>query len=415
MGQTIAEKIFSSHTADGDVYAGDYVSASVDLAMSHDNTVLVSRMFQEVGTTVWDPEKIVIVLDHRTPANTQQTAENHKAIRDLVRNHKIPYFFDVGEGICHQLLPEQGFITPGMLVVGTDSHTTTYGALGAFATGIGATDMAAVWKEGNLWFKVPHTIQFHLTGSLPKHSFAKDLILSIIGRVGAAAGNYRSCEFVGETIASLSMDSRLCISNQTMELGAKAALIPPDAKTHHYLKSSTHETIISDADAQIEQTIPIDVSDLQPQLACPHQVDHVVPVSNKRGIAINQAVIGSCTNGRLEDLALAATILDKKLVAPTVRLLIIPASRTILLQALQKGYISTFLNAGATILNPGCGPCLGLHQGVVADDEVVLSTTNRNFVGRMGSPHASIYLASPATVAASAITGEITNPLEVIS
>lgn len=415
MPQTIAEKIVSSHnTENKKVYAGDFVEASIDLAMSHDNTVLISQIFTEMGKKkVWDPKKIVIVLDHRTPANTQQTATNHKTIREFVKQQNIPHFFDVGKGICHQILPEEGFVRPGMLIVGSDSHTTTYGGLGAFATGIGATDMASVWTKGSLWFKVPQTIRFTITGKTPQHIYAKDIILSLIGLVKSDGAEYKSCEFYGKTIQQMSIDSRLCICNQAMEMGAKTAIIPPDEKTISYVTSKTKQSfkqIYSDTDAAYEKTYTIDVSHLQPQISCPDTVDNVKAVHEVQGIPIDQAVLGSCTNGRIEDLQIAASLLKGKTIAKHVRMLIIPSSLPVYQKAITKGYIEIFLKAGATILNPGCGPCLGIHQGVVAEDEVVISTTNRNFKGRMGSSKAKIYLASPATVTTSAIQGTITTP-----
>ncbi len=418
MGQTISEKIFAKHSGQEKVYAGEFVDADIDLAMSHDNTVLVSTIFNEIGVKkVWNPDKIVVVLDHRTPANTSKTAENHKIIRGFVRKQGITNFFDIGEGICHQVLPENGFVCPGMLIVGSDSHTTTYGAFGAFGTGIGATDMAAVWTKGKLWFKVPETLRFNVSGTLSRHVSAKDVILHIIGKIGADGANYKSCEFYGERIENMSIDSRLCISNQAMEMGAKVAIIPPHKKTIDYVTSKTNakfDTVYSDEDATYETTYDFDVSNIEPQIACPDNVDNVKPVSDVAGTEIHQAVLGSCTNGRLEDLAVAAEILKGKTISKNVRMIVVPASRLIYLKAIKKGYIQTFLSAGATVVNPGCGPCLGLHQGVLAEGEVVISSTNRNFKGRMGAPSAEIYLGSPATVAASSLKGEITNPRDVI-
>ncbi len=418
MGQTISEKILSNHCDQKEVYAGEYVDAEIDLAMSHDNTVLVSSIFKEIGQKkVWNSNKIVIVLDHRSPANTSKTAENHKDIREFVKKQKIPHFFDVGEGICHQVLPENGFVAPGMLIVGSDSHTTTYGAFGSFATGVGASDMAAVWTRGKLWFKVPETIKLSITGKLSKYVMAKDVILHIIGRIGADGANYKACEFYGDTIENFSIDSRMCICNQAMEMGAKAAIIFPDKKTVDFCNFKKNEfirKIISDDDASFEKSFDFDVSDIEPQIACPDRVDNVVSVGKVADIEIDQAVLGSCTNGRLEDLAVAAEILKGETVSKRVRMIVVPASRLIYIEAIKKGYIQTFVKAGATIVNPGCGPCLGLHQGVLAEEECVISSTNRNFRGRMGSPKSKIYLASPSTVAISAITGRITDPRNMI-
>ena len=418
MGQTISEKILAKHSGQKKVYAGEFVDADIDLAMSHDNTVLVSTIFNEIGVKkVWNPDKIVVVLDHRTPANTSKTAENHKIIREFIKEQNITNFFDIGEGICHQVLPENGFVCPGMLIVGSDSHTTTYGAFGAFGTGIGATDMAAVWTKGKLWFKVPETLRFNVSGTLSRYVSAKDVILHIIGKIGADGANYKSCEFYGERIENMSIDGRMCISNQAMEMGAKVAIIPPDKKTVDYVASKANvkfDVVYSDKNAEYEKIYSFDITDIEPQIACPDKVDNVKPVSDIAGTEIHQAVLGSCTNGRLEDLAVAAEILKGKTISKNVRMIIVPASRQIYLKAIEKKYIQTFLSAGATVVNPGCGPCLGLHQGVLAEGEVVISSTNRNFKGRMGAPSADIYLGSPATVAASSLKGEITNPRDVI-
>ena len=418
MRQTISEKILSKHSGQKEVYAREFVDADIDLAMSHDNTVLVSNIFNEIGVKkVWNPSKIIVVLDHRTPANSIKTAENHKRIREFVKIQYIKHFFDVGEGICHQILPENGFVRPGMIIVGSDSHTTTYGAFGAFSTGVGATDMASVWITGKLWFRVPETIKFNISGQLSRYVSAKDVILHIVGNIGADGANYKSCEFYGDFIKNASIDSRLCISNQAMEIGAKAAIIPPDKKTIDYVASKTNvkfDTVYPDEDAVYETTYDFDVSDIDPQIACPDRVDNVKPVGDVVGTKIDQAVLGSCTNGRLEDLAVASKILKGKTIFKYVRMIIVPASRQIYLEAIEKGYIQTFLRAGATVVNPGCGSCLGLHQGVLAENEVVISSTNRNFKGRMGSPSAKIYLGSPATVAASALKGKIFDPREIM-
>jgi len=418
MGQTISEKILAKASGNKDVCAGDFVDAEIDLAMSHDNTFLVSTIFNEIGVkNVWNPDKIVIVLDHRTPANTIKTAENHKHIRKFAKKQNITHFFDVGEGVCHQVLPEKGFVSPGMLIVGSDSHTTTYGAVGAFGTGIGATDMAAVWITGKLWFKVPETLRFNVSGKLSRYVSAKDVILHIIGKIGADGATYKACEFYGCVIENMSIDGRLCVSNQAMEMGTKAAIIPPDKKTVDYVTSKTNvkfNVVSSDEDATYEKTYDFDVSDIEPQIACPDKVDNVKPVSDIVGTEIHQAVLGSCTNGRLDDLAVAAEILKGKTISKNVRMIVVPASRLIYLAAVEHGYIQTFVNAGATVVNPGCGPCLGLHQGVLAEGECAISSTNRNFKGRMGSPEAQIYLGSPATVAASALKGKITDPRGVI-
>ncbi|RLF40772.1 MAG: 3-isopropylmalate dehydratase large subunit [Thermoplasmata archaeon] len=418
MGMTISEKILARASGKERVEAGEIIEANVDLAMSHDNAALVSKIFKEIGVDkVWDSDKIVIILDHRAPANIIKAAEAHKSIREFIRGQGIKNFYDVGEGICHQVVPEKGYVKPGMLIVGTDSHTTTYGAFGAFSTGIGATEMACVWATGKLWLKVPETIKMIIDGRLQEMITAKDVILHIIGEIGSDGANYKAIEFYGETVKNFSVSSRMTISNQAMEAGAKAAIVPPDEKTINYLKDRVRgkiEPVYSDGDANYESEMEFDVSDLEPQVACPHTVDNVKPVSEVEGIEIDQAVLGSCTNGRLEDLEIAAKILKGKRIAPGVRMIVIPASRDIYLEALKRGYIEIFLRAGATIINPGCGPCLGAHQGVLASGERAISSTNRNFRGRMGSPDSEVYLASPATVAASAIEGKIVDPRRVV-
>ena len=418
MGKTVSEKILARVAGKKTVESGEIVDANVDLAMSHDNAALVSKIFGQIGVKrVWNPNKIVFVLDHRTPANTSKTAEGHKAIREFAKKQSIANFYDVGEGICHQILPEKGFVLPGMLIVGTDSHTTTYGAFGAFATGIGATEMAAVWATGKLWLKVPETLKFNIVGELPKYVMAKDIILNIIKRVGADGANYKACEFYGDAVENMSIDSRMCISNQAMEMGAKAAIILPDKKTVEYAKSRTNvkfESVYADNDARYEQTFDVDVESIEPQVSCPNMVDNVKSVSEVAGVHIDQAVLGSCTNGRLEDLAVVAEIMKDRTILKNVRMIIVPASRFVYLEAIRRGYVQIFLKAGAVLVNPGCGPCLGLHQGVLAEGECAISSTNRNFRGRMGSPYAKVYLGSPATVAASALKGEITDPRDVM-
>ena len=399
MGFTISEQILANAAKKKMVQAGDFIEANVDIAMSHDNTLLVSSIFDEIGKKkIWDPDKIVIALDHRSPAYNSEIAQRHNLIREIVKKFKIKHFYDVGEGICHQLMVEKGHVLPGKLIVGSDSHTTTYGALGAFATGVGATDIAGVWATGKVWLKVPETIRFNINGKLPDFVSAKDLILYIIDLISCDGANYKSCEFYGSTIDNLSLASRMCICNQSMEMGAKAAIIP------------TEKEIQSDNDVYFENIINIDATEIKPLVACPHSVDNVKTAEEISDVIIDQAVLGSCTNGRLEDLAVAAEILNGKTLAKYVRMIVIPASRSIYLEAIKKGYIKTLIQAGATVVNPGCGPCLGLHQGVLAPKEIAISTTNRNFLGRMGSSTSQVYLASPATVAASALTGKITDP-----
>jgi 3-isopropylmalate/(R)-2-methylmalate dehydratase large subunit len=424
MGMTLAEKILARASGRETVRPDEIVVAAVDLAMSHENADLVRKSFLEIGAPrVWDPERIVIILDHRVPAESERTAATHKAIREFVQAQGIRHFYDVGRGgICHQVLAENGHVLPGMVVVGTDSHTTTHGALGAFATGIGATEMAGVWTEGRLWFKVPSTLRILVRGEFAPWVCAKDLILHIIGRLGADGADYRAVEFDGPTIRAMTVASRMVLANLSMEMGAKVAFTPVDETLLEYLESRTGRTIPDspdfspDPDARYEKVLEIDVArDVpEPQVACPHSVDNVRPLSEVRGTPVHQAVVGSCTNGRLEDLAAAAEVVRGQRVHPRTRLLVIPASQRILLEAIRLGYIQTLIEAGAMINPPGCGPCVGVHQGILAAGETCISSTNRNFVGRMGSKDSFVYLASPAVVAASAIAGEIAHPEDVL-
>jgi 3-isopropylmalate/(R)-2-methylmalate dehydratase large subunit len=418
-GKTISEKILARTGGKDTVTPGDIVSAKVDMAMSHDNAALVSKVFKTIGVEkVWDKDKIVIPIDHRAPANVIKTAEGHKSIREFVNEQQIPNFYDIRVGICHQIMPEKGHVSAGMLIVGTDSHTTTYGAFGAFSTGIGATEMAGVWATGELWLRIPDTYKINLTGKLPEGVYAKDIILYIIGDLRADGADYRAIEFYGDTVDNMSISERMTICNMSMEMGAKAAIVPPDDKTFEYLKNvgadESYEAIYSDEDASYEKVLDYDVSNLEPQVSCPHTVDNVKPLAEVKGTAINQALIGSCTNGRIDDLRIAAKILEGKKVHPNVRLIVIPASQDVFLEAMDDATIQTFVKAGGVILNPGCGPCLGAHQGIMAAGERAIASTNRNFKGRMGSPDSEVYLSSPATVAASAITGEITDPRGVL-
>ncbi|MCC6857550.1 MAG: 3-isopropylmalate dehydratase large subunit [Bryobacterales bacterium] len=401
---TLAEKILARASGRSAAAPDEVVVASIDLAMSHENADLVRKSFKEIGVArVWDPEKIVIILDHRVPAESEKTATTHKAIREFVREQGIRHFYDVGRGgICHQVLAENGHVKPGMVVVGTDSHTTTHGAFGAFAAGIGATEMAGVWTEGRLWFKVPSTIRILVSGEFPPWLSAKDLILYIIGQLGADGADYRAVEFDGPAIRNLTVASRMVLANLSMEMGAKAAFTPV-------------EEIGPDADARYERVMEIDAAAVlgEPQIACPHAVDNVKPLSALREVPVDQAVLGSCTNGRLEDLEIAARLLAGKRVHERTRLIVIPASQRIYLEAMKLGYIQTLVEAGAMINPPGCGPCVGVHQGILAAGEVCISSTNRNFIGRMGSKDSEVYLASPAVVAASALAGHIAHPEEV--
>ncbi|MEW5822508.1 MAG: 3-isopropylmalate dehydratase large subunit [Cyanobacteriota bacterium] len=418
MGMTLAEKILARASGKDVVKPDEIVMAKVDLAMSHENGDVVRKSFAEIGVEkVWDPDKIVFILDHRVPAESEKTATTHKALREFARKQGIKHFYDVGRGgICHQVLPDKGHVYPGAVLVGTDSHTTTHGAFGTFSTGIGATEMAGVWTEGELWFKVPSTILVKVTGEFNPYICAKDLILYLIGKISASGADYRSVEFVGPTIDNMTIASRMVIANLSMEMGAKVAFLPIDQKLHDFLSTRCNtqydKNLAADPDAVYEKVIEIDVNkDIsEPQIACPHFVDNVKPLSQLGDVKIHQGVIGSCTNGRLEDLEIAAKILDGKTVHPECRLIIIPASQQILLEAINLGYIQTLIKSGAMINPPGCGPCVGVHQGILAAGENCASSTNRNFLGRMGSKDSGVYLCSPAVVAASAIKGKLTNP-----
>jgi methanogen homoaconitase large subunit len=409
---TISEKIFSrasGHRAE----AGEIVEAKVDFAMSHDGTsVLAIKAFREMGSEqVWDPERIIIPFDHIVPANNSTAADLQREVRLWAKDQGIIHFYEGGRGICHQVFPEEGFALPGTLLVGADSHSCTYGAFGAFGTGVGATDMAEIYSRGQLWFKVPETIGIRVSGKLGRRVLAKDLILMLVGAIGADGATYKALEYVGETIEGLSISGRMTLCNMGVEMGAKAAIVPPDGVTEEFLKGRAREPrhpVHSDP-GSYDLEMEFDVSDLEPLVAAPFRVDNVRPVSELAGTEVDQVFIGTCTNGRREDLEIAAEILKGRKVK--ARTLVIPASREILLQALSSGVIETLVRAGAMIGTPGCGPCLGAHMGVIGEGEVCLSTANRNFPGRMGKG-GLVYLASPATAAATAITGEITDPRE---
>jgi 3-isopropylmalate/(R)-2-methylmalate dehydratase large subunit len=425
MGMTMVEKILARSSGQVAVKTGDMVEPKVDLAMSHENGALVLNQFLEIykdiglEAKVWDPSKIAIIFDHRVPAESSKTATNQKKVRDFVGMQGITKFHDIrGDegGICHQILPENGYVRPGTVVVGTDSHTTSHGALGAFAFGIGATEMASVWALGSILnVEVPGTIKVVVTGELPRFVLPKDLILHLIGRISAEGANFKVIEYHGPVIENMPTSGRLTVCNMSVEAGATSGIVPPDAETLRYLKdvAGVQETVAAfgpDPDAIYDQVIEIDASKLEPQIACPHTVDNVKTVGEVAGKAIQQIVIGSCTNGRLDDIETAANIIKGKKVARSVRMLVFPASGRIFREAMAKGYIATLMEAGAVVANSGCGPCLGVHQGALADGEVALSTTNRNFMGRMGNPNSEVYLCSPAVAAASALTGVITDP-----
>ena len=425
MGMTIVQKILARATNQKTVEVGDVLEPKVDVAMSHENAALVINQFLEIykdtnlEPKVFSPGNIVIIFDHRVPAESSKTATNQKRIREFVLKQGIKKFHDIRSdegGICHQILPEYGYVRPGYVVVGTDSHTTTHGALGAFSFGIGATEMASVWVLGAvLNVEVPPTIKVIVNGKLSKYVLPKDIILYLIGKISAQGANYKVIEFHGDTIKNMSVSGRLTLCNMSVEAGATSGIVPPDEETIRYLREEAKvkeriDIITTDLDAHYDSVIEIDASKISPQIACPHEVDNTRPVNEVEGTKIDQIVIGSCTNGRLDDIEVAAKILEGKKIAKGVRMLVFPASWRIYREALKKGYIETLVNSGAIIMNSGCGCCLGVHEGALGDGEVALSTTNRNFKGRMGNPNAGVYLCSPAVAAASAITGLITDP-----
>lgn len=419
MGMTMTQKILAAHCGQKSVVSGQLIRAKLDVVLGNDITTPVAiNEFEKNGfETVFDKDKIAIVLDHFVPNKDIKAAQQSKQCRDFACNHCINHFYDVGKmGIEHALLPEQGVVTAGDCIIGADSHTCTYGALGAFSTGVGSTDMAAGMATGTAWFKVPSAIRFHLTGSLPSHCSGKDVILSIIGQIGVDGALYKSMEFTGPGVASLSMDDRLCICNMAIEAGAKNGIFPVDDVTIAYMQGRCERPGViytADDDAVYEKTIEIDLSRIVPTVACPHLPENTRPAAELEHIKIDQVVIGSCTNGRMEDMEDAYRILNGHTVAPGVRCIIIPATMQIYRECVQRGYATAFIDAGAIISTPTCGPCLGGYMGILAAGERCIATTNRNFVGRMGHVDSEVYLASPATAATSALTGYITAPKEV--
>jgi 3-isopropylmalate/(R)-2-methylmalate dehydratase large subunit len=415
LGKTIAEKILSKHSGQ-DARANDIVVADLDFVMGQDGTsgLAINAFEQMQGQKVFDPGKIAMVIDHSAPSPLAGVSALHKQMRDFAELQKI-HLYDIGDGVCHQLLPEQGHVLPGNLVIGADSHTCTYGAINVLSTGVGSTDLAAGLLSGKLWFKVPETFKFMLNGELPKGVFSKDLILYLIGDVTADGATYMAAEYVGEAIDRLSVEARFTISNMAIEMGAKCGLMEADAKTTDWVKAHSNrefETVKADSDAVYARVKEYDVSKLEPQVARPHTVDNVSPISGVEGIPVQQGVIGTCTNGRMEDLRIAASILKGKKISKKSRLIVAPSSRQVMIEAMREGLIEIFVESGAAVVTPGCGPCVGTHNGVPSDGENVISTANRNFKGRMGNPTAFIYLASPATVAASVLYGKITDPRE---
>ncbi len=416
-GYTFVEKALARAAGASGARAGDILDVTPDVIFSHDNSAAIRRIFEKIGAPrIAHPERVAITLDHAVPAPTTQHAQNHAEIRQWVREQGIRHFFEVGRGICHQVISEEALVLPGETILGADSHSTHFGWLGAFGMGVGRTEMAALWATGMLWIRVPDAMRVTLTGRLPFGVTAKDIALRIIGDRGADGGQYRSVEFLGDALASLSLDERAVLPNMMAEFGAMSAYLPPDQAVFDYLETNRtrdYTPLYPDADAHYADDSALDVSLLEPQIALPHSPDNVVTLSRAVGQPVQQAFIGTCTNGRLEDLCAAAAVLRGHKVH--CRLIVIPASAQVLLEATRRGYIETLLEAGATITTPGCGPCMGNHMGVPAPNEATISSGNRNFRGRMGTPDAPVYLASPYVVAASAIRGAIADPREFLS
>ena len=415
----ITEKILSKK-AGHEVVPGEIIEIDVDLAMSHDGTSPPAiKTFEKIADKVWDSEKIAIVFDHNIPANTIGSAEFQKVCRDFIKEQGINKNYIHGEGICHQVLPEMGLVEPGKVIVGADSHTCTYGAFGAFSTGMGATDLAMVYATGKNWFMVPEANKMEVIGNADEYIAPKDIILNIIGDMGIAGATYQTAEFCGEVIENMGVEGRATMCNMAIEMGAKNGIMEPNSDVINYVCKRTGKTesqldiVKSDKDTPYKRELTYDITDMEPQIACPNDVDNVKDISKVEGTAIDQCLIGSCTNGRLSDLKDAYEILKDKEINNDVRLLILPASKEIYKQAMDLGYIETFLDAGAIICNPGCGPCLGGHMGVLSEGEVCISTTNRNFKGRMGDPKSQVYLSNAKVVAASAIEGVITHPKDL--
>lgn len=415
---TIAQKILAKKLGKSKIEVCEIVEVEPDIVMSHDNAGLVIKQFNQIGISrVWNPGKIIIPLDHRVPAESEKTADVHRQIRLFVKEKMIKNFYDIKEGICHQVMVEKAHILPGELALGTDSHTTSYGCIGAISTGIGATEMAGVWALGKIWLKVPESIKIVLKGKLPLGVYAKDVILFVIKNLTSEGASYKSVEFYGEAVSDMSISERFTLCNLSMEMGAKFAIVPFDKVTKRFLKKRTKKNYLpvwADQNAVYKEEYEFDITKLTPQISCPHSVDNVKPVEEVKGVKIDQVVLGSCTNGRLDDLEIAARILKGKKVHPDIRMLVLPCSKEVYLEALKKGIIKVFVESDCVVLNPGCGPCLGAHEGILGAKEKCLATTNRNFKGRMGSSDSQIFLASPATAAASAIKGKITDPREFL-
>lgn len=418
MGMTFAEKIFAKKTGRDAARAGDILSVRPDVTMTLDADAEIMVRFEELGLpSVWSPERIVCSLDHYGPASTIRSAGVHRMMREFSRKHGIKRFFEVGEGLTHQIMLERGYALPGMFIVGTDSHTTSYGSVGAFSCGVGASDMLSIWATGELWFRVPESVRIVLDGALAPGVYAKDVILAVVASFTAAGCTYECAEFTGRALRGMPLAERFVLANVSTEMGVKATYVEVDETTRAYADAHgiAYEAVTPDKDAVYRATTRLDISTLGPQVACPHAVDNVRPVAEVEGVGIQQAFIGTCASGRIEDLAAAARILEGRRVADGVRLLVAPASRGVMEEAMERGYVRTLLRAGGVFLPPGCGPCAGIHEGLLGEGERCVSTANRNFRGRMGHPDSEIYLASAATVAASALRGVLSDPRPLLA
>ena len=417
MGLTFAEKILAKKIGAKKTVPGQIVEVTPDVALSHDNTASIWSTFKKMGAvSVFDPRMHVIILDHATPAASTEHAENHRLIREFVKEQSIEHFYDVGHGVCHHVIVEEGLALPGEVVLGSDSHTPHAGVTGAFGTGIGRGEMASVWALGSLWLRVPESMKIVVKGHLPEGVTSKDLALRVMGDIGSDGALYMCMEWYGEAIEALEMDQRAVLTNVSAEMGAKSSYIPVDGKTLTYLAGRAKrafEPIYADPDAIYARALEYDACVLEPLVACPHSVDNVKPLAAVAGTRVDQAFLGTCTNARLDDLASAAAVLKGRKIKPGTRMIVIPASSRVYMEALKAGYIEIFIAAGAMIESPGCGPCLGNHMGVPAVGDVVISSANRNFRGRMGTRDSEIYLASPLVVAASAVAGAITHPKDL--
>jgi 3-isopropylmalate/(R)-2-methylmalate dehydratase large subunit len=417
MGKTFSEKILAQKAGLDEVVPGQIVEVAPDVAMSHDNTAAISKTFEKIGVDkLDDPDRHLIVLDHCVPPANEAFANNHRVIREFVKKHGIKNFYDINNGICHQVMAENGHCLPGTVMTGSDSHSTTYGAFGAFGTGVTRSETAVIMATGKVWFRVPETLRIEISGTLPEGVYVKDIALGIAGQIGADGALYRAVEFTGDAAHRMTISERMTLCNLAVEMGAKVGYVPPDDVVFNYLKGravGSYDPVYSDDDAGFDEVIDFAVDNLEPQVACPHTVDNVKPIGEVTGEAIEQVFVGSCNNARLDDLAILAHVLRGKKIDSSTRLVVIPASSKVMLDAMNLGYIETIVSAGGTLATPGCGPCMGNHLGVPGDNEKTLSTSNRNFRGRMGNRESEVFLGSPHTAAVTALRGVISDPREL--